>query len=114
MKTGRLEHIQVKPDTGKGSKGASVTWRKKEGEGKNAGAWLRTETEEQKSHTSPEQAGAHVTQLLHEHFGSKGGEHTENDGGMSLREPLPKAGKTKANVSHPASDDGPNPSNDDH
>jgi hypothetical protein len=106
MKTGKLEHIHVKPDTEKGSRGASVTWRKKEGEGKNPGAWLRTETEQQKSHTTPEEAGAHVTSLLNEHFGS---------GGDTKNTPTPgvKEGKSAyAPKSHPASDDGPDPSHD--
>jgi hypothetical protein len=100
MKTGRLEHIHVKPDTEKGSRGASVTWRKKEGEGKNAGAWLRTETEQQKSHTSPEETGAHVTQLLHEHFGGGGNKNAPTPG---VKEGKPATAKE----SHPSDDDGP-------
>lgn len=107
MAKGKLEHIHVEPDTEKGATGAHVTWRKKEGEGKNAGPWLRTEREERKSHPTAEAAGAHVTQLLKDHFGGKA-----DDGGARFREPQPNAGKTKANVSHPSSDDGPNPSSD--
>jgi len=106
MAKGKLEHIHVEPDTEKGATGAHVTWRKKEGEGKNAGPWLRTEKEERKSHPTAEAAGAHVTQLLKEHFGS----NTETKNAPT---PGVKEGKSAAaKESHPISDDGPNPSSD--
>ena len=105
---GKLRHIHIEPDTAKGSKGAHVTVSKHISDGMNKGPWLRNEDEEKQSHATPEAAAAHVLKALKEHFGSGKGD----DGGSSLREPLPKAGKTKANVDHPASDDGPNPSSD--
>ncbi len=105
---GKLRHIHIEPDTAPGSKGAQVTIHKHVTEGTNKGPWLRNEDEEKKSHPTPEAAAAHVLKTLKEHFGSEKGD----DGGASFREPLPKAGKTKANVSHPMSDDGPNPSSD--
>jgi hypothetical protein len=106
MAKGKLEHIHVEPDTEKGATGAHVTWRKKEGEGKNAGPWLRTEKEERKSHPTAEAAGAHVTQLLKEHFGS----NTET---TNTPTPGVKEGKSAARkLDHPLSDDGPNVSSD--
>ena len=106
MAKGKLEHIHVEPDTEKGATGAHVTWRKKEGKGKNAGPWLRTEREERKSHPTAEAAGAHVTQLLKEHFGS----NTET---KNTPTPGVKEGKSAAaKESHPMSDDGPNVSSD--
>jgi len=106
MAKGKLEHIHVEPDTEKGATGAHVTWRKKEGEGKNAGPWLRTEKEERKSHPTAEAAGAHVTQLLKEHFGS----NTETTNAPT---PGVKEGKSAARkLDHPLSDDGPNVSSD--
>lgn len=109
VKKGELKHIRIEPDTAKGSKGVHVTIVKNITDAKNKGPWLRNEDEETKSHATPELAAAHVKSTLHEHFGSGKGD----DGGASFREPLPKAGKTKATASHPASDDGPNPSGDD-
>jgi hypothetical protein len=114
VKKGELKHIRIEPDTAKGSKGVHVTISKHISDGKNKGPWLRNEDEETKSHATPELAAAHVKQTLHEHFGSAAavGKSNPNDGGASMREPLPNAGKTKASVSHPTSDDGPNPSSD--
>jgi hypothetical protein len=114
VKKGQLRHIRIEPDTAPGSKGAHVTISKHITEGTNKGPWLRNEDEEKKSHPSPEEAAAHVLKTLKEHFGSGSSSKTGDSGDAGVEgAKASKGGKSaKANVSHPASDDGANPSND--
>ncbi len=112
VKKGALRHIRIEPDTAKGSKGAQVTISKHLSEGAQKGGWLRNEDEEKKSHKTPEEAAAHVLSTLKEHFGSGSPTNDSGDDGVEGAK-ASKGGKSaKANVSHPATDDGPNPSND--
>jgi len=111
VKKGELKHIHVEPDTAKGSRGAHVTVVKHVSEGKNKGPWLRNEDEERQSHPTPEATAAHVLKSLHEHFGGSAG--ASGDGKDVAGSDASKGGKSAAaKVTHPASDDGPNPSSD--
>lgn len=92
-----VRHIHVEP----ADRGALVTIHHKDTGGKNKGPWLSDSSETKKIATTPEEAGAHVTNALREHFGA--GDSNVEGAKAS------KGGKSAApkGDSHPKNDDGP-------
>lgn len=100
VKKGELRHIHIEPlDDG------TITSRvsKKPSNTKQKGAWLMDESEEKGSHTTPEEAGKHVTEILRQHFAK--GAPAAKDGAAKKKNPR-AAGETGDEQSFP-SDNGP-------